>query len=54
MRFLSLRKIGFGWCWVISAFVNLLFVLPILGLMVWGKKARKTIPPANFDKDLWN
>ena len=49
MLFLG-EKIGFEWCWVIFGFINLLYFLPMLGLMKYGEKARRTIPP-NFDKD---
>jgi len=46
------NKIGFDWAWVIFAFINLLFFIPMMGLMIWGERARKSIPLPDFDKDV--
>jgi hypothetical protein len=45
-------KIGFDWCWVVFAFIHLVFFVPMIGLMIWGEKWRKNIPLPDFDKDL--
>jgi hypothetical protein len=46
------EEIGFDWAWVIFAFINLFFFIPMIGLMIWGEKARKHLPLPDFDNDL--